>query len=634
MRKTTVAAALIIAAILAASAVVAEAFLAPADTPGAGESTPPPSGTGEQSSGGAGATDVTALDGREAAEILETIGFYTASDAEATDAGLTAALTRQDLAVLTARALGFTAAAPDPAYPDPFEDTAEFTSGAVGFLLARGVVENGSGRFSPSEPVTRRELLTTAVRALGVDPGGRDITEAADPRLTAGYDSSNLEGIADGGDAARVLLRLLCMTPAGDTKTVLARLCEAGELSRDAAAAAGLGEYLAGLDEGCVTARYALEKYGSAVLDVQSLDLMLRELGRGSGTVIAQGVAVVPLELLPGASYLKLRDSHGSDVEFDGVLGVDDSAGLAYVACGAADPLLGAAFTGDTAGEDGASTVYTVSVSAVPGSRGAVCARRALPVMGARGEFVGVTADTGVVAPAIPTGEAEDLFDLNRRLWPDKAAPFRGRGIDPEKPMTAITYDDGPSAYVTPQILDLLEREGAVATFFEVGVNLKDYTGSLQRMEDLGCEVANHTYAHKDLNTLGAESIKEQVENVNTIISGVLGHGAGLVRPPYGNANSNVRVNVSYPLICWNVDTMDWDSKDPQKIFRKVTQESSLDGDIILMHSIYTTTLEGSELILPWLREQGYQTVTVSELAYFRGVELKPGSIYYCFPKD
>ena len=112
MRKTTVAAALIIAAILAASAVVAEAFLAPADTPGAGESTPPPSGTGEQSSGGAGATDVTALDGREAAEILETIGFYTASDAEATDAGLTAALTRQDLAVLTARALGFTAAAP------------------------------------------------------------------------------------------------------------------------------------------------------------------------------------------------------------------------------------------------------------------------------------------------------------------------------------------------------------------------------------------------------------------------------------------------------------------------------------------------------------------------------------------
>ena len=111
----------------------------------------------------------------------------------------------------------------------------------------------------------------------------------------------------------------------------------------------------------------------------------------------------------------------------------------------------------------------------------------------------------------------------------------------------------------------------------------------------------------------------------------LLGHDVSLVRPPYGNANALVQANVPYPLIHWNIDTLDWKSRNKEAILKEVRAIENYDGKIILMHSIYLTTADAVEVIVPELINKGYQLVTISEMAYYKGVDLKPGQKYYSF---
>ena len=86
------------------------------------------------------------------------------------------------------------------------------------------------------------------------------------------------------------------------------------------------------------------------------------------------------------------------------------------------------------------------------------------------------------------------------------------------------------------------------------------------------------------------------------------------------------------PVIMWSVDTLDWKKRDGRKVFEYVSGMKDLDGKIILMHSIYDSTADATELLVPWLRENGYQMVTVSELIrYKQGAEPQAGSVYRLF---
>lgn len=205
------------------------------------------------------------------------------------------------------------------------------------------------------------------------------------------------------------------------------------------------------------------------------------------------------------------------------------------------------------------------------------------------------------------------------------------RGIDPTKPMVAITYDDGPNPISTPRILDTLEKYGAVATFFDLGQLVNSYPNIVKREEEIGCEVGSHTYSHRNLNSLSEDAIRSEITKSETAIENALGHKPTLVRPPYGNANSFVKQIVEYPLINWNVDSLDWKSRNKNKILEQIRKTKNFDGKIILLHSIYGTTADATEVLVPELIDQGYQLVTVSELAYYKGKQLETGKVYTNF---
>ncbi|MBR5515229.1 MAG: S-layer homology domain-containing protein [Clostridia bacterium] len=207
-----------------------------------------------------------------------------------------------------------------------------------------------------------------------------------------------------------------------------------------------------------------------------------------------------------------------------------------------------------------------------------------------------------------------------------------GRKVDPSKPMVALTYDDGPHRTYTPQILDVFESYDSAATFFELGNRAENCADILQREVEIGCEVANHSYSHPNLATLSAGAVNNQISTTANIIYNGCGVYPTLVRPPYGSYNTTVRNNVNAPIITWSVDTLDWKYRDASYV-TSVIKSQVTDGSVVLMHSLYASTARATEIIVPWLISQGYQLVTVSELAEARGITLQNGGAYNSFYK-
>lgn len=205
------------------------------------------------------------------------------------------------------------------------------------------------------------------------------------------------------------------------------------------------------------------------------------------------------------------------------------------------------------------------------------------------------------------------------------------RKIDPNKPMVALTFDDGPNPMSTSRILDTLEKHKVVATFFDLGINMKNYPNITKREKAIGCEVGSHTYAHKNLNNLSEKEIQDDINSAAAVYENTLGEKLKLVRPPYGNANSKVKATLDYPLINWDVDTLDWKSRNVDSILKEIRSYKSLDGRVILMHSIYGSTADAVEKLVPELINKGYQLVTVSEMVKYKGYKLQTGNIYYNF---
>ena len=204
--------------------------------------------------------------------------------------------------------------------------------------------------------------------------------------------------------------------------------------------------------------------------------------------------------------------------------------------------------------------------------------------------------------------------------------------VDPSRPMIALTFDDGPRTAVTSRILDSLQANGGRATFFMLGSNVNANAEVIRRMVSQGCEVANHTHDHKYISKLDANGIISQVGSTNQKIAAVCGVTPGIMRPPGGyidGASLSVLGSMGMPAIMWSIDTRDWEHRNPQKTIDIVLSQVR-DGDIILMHDIYGTTADAAQVLIPALTAQGYQLVTVSELAACRG-GAAPGHKYSQF---
>ena len=201
-------------------------------------------------------------------------------------------------------------------------------------------------------------------------------------------------------------------------------------------------------------------------------------------------------------------------------------------------------------------------------------------------------------------------------------------GLDPTKPMVALTFDDGPGKE-TDRLLEALKKYNARATFFMLGNNAKNYGDTIKKMKALNCELGNHSTSHPQLTKLSADGIKKEIQTTSDYIKKAAGIGPTVMRPPYGAVNDTVKKNVGLPMIFWSVDTLDWKTKNVESTVNSIL--NAKDGDIILLHDIHKTSVDAAIEALPKLIEKGFQIVTVSELAEAKGQKLELGVKYFSF---
>lgn len=192
----------------------------------------------------------------------------------------------------------------------------------------------------------------------------------------------------------------------------------------------------------------------------------------------------------------------------------------------------------------------------------------------------------------------------------------------------ALTFDDGPSRANDGRIVETLQKYGAHATFFVLGDRARVDGDILQMYLAAGCEIGSHSWNHPQLSKMKWDEIERQLSKTNKTVSKLTGgYQIQLLRPPYGSISNTMRKKLDMSMILWSLDTLDWKTRNTKKIFREVRKEVK-DGDIILMHDIYSTTADAVEKVVPWLQNKGYDILTVSELMERKGKNIEGGSAY------
>ena len=220
----------------------------------------------------------------------------------------------------------------------------------------------------------------------------------------------------------------------------------------------------------------------------------------------------------------------------------------------------------------------------------------------------------GIISIKLPLNKLKLKIELEKQeeIVINQNINIPNKVIDPNKKVIALTFDDGPSKY-TNEIIEILKENDANATFFVLGNKVEIYAETIKKSLSYGNEIGNHSYNHKWLAKLSQKEVTEQINKTQEIIKTYTGYTPKLIRPTYGNVNNNIRNASDLDIVLWTVDTMDWKYKNVNTIIKRATSKVK-DGDIILMHDIHKRTMLALKKIIPILKEQGYEFVTVSEL--------------------
>lgn len=197
------------------------------------------------------------------------------------------------------------------------------------------------------------------------------------------------------------------------------------------------------------------------------------------------------------------------------------------------------------------------------------------------------------------------------------------------KKLIALTFDDGPSNN-TSKLLDELKKRNIKVTFFVLGNKIKEYEDELIKAYQDGHQIGSHTYNHKNLFYLNDNRIKYEIEQANNEIYRVTGYKPTALRVPYGNINDNIKSLANMNNILWNIDTLDWKYKNTNKVYKRIINNVK-DGDIVLLHDTFKTTVSGVLKAIDKLKEEGYEFVTIDEMAYLKEINLDTKKSYFYF---
>ena len=179
----------------------------------------------------------------------------------------------------------------------------------------------------------------------------------------------------------------------------------------------------------------------------------------------------------------------------------------------------------------------------------------------------------------------------------------------------ALTFDDGPHPKYTGQLLDGLKERNVVVTFFVTGENAQNYPDLIRREQEEGHLIGNHTYSHIQLTSRNKETFREELVKTNEILEEITGEKVSFVRPPYGSWDKSFEKELNMIPVLWNIDPLDWCSHNADCIAAKVLEKAG-DGDIILMHDYYDTSVTAALEVVDALKKRGFQFVTVEEILF------------------
>lgn len=197
----------------------------------------------------------------------------------------------------------------------------------------------------------------------------------------------------------------------------------------------------------------------------------------------------------------------------------------------------------------------------------------------------------------------------------EKKQEKEGKNMQEEKKKVALTFDDGPHPVYTPEMLDLLKEKNVKATFFLLGEQVEQYPDIVKRMNDEGHLIGNHSYKHEQLSKLSSVQACSQVNRTNELIYAITGKYPEYLRPPFGDWKDRLDCEVNMVEVLWDVDTLDWSSQNKDKVVSKVMKNVE-EGDIILMHDSYESTVKATAEIIDRLQKDEYEFVTVDELIF------------------
>ncbi|MBE5972452.1 MAG: polysaccharide deacetylase [Lachnoclostridium sp.] len=189
--------------------------------------------------------------------------------------------------------------------------------------------------------------------------------------------------------------------------------------------------------------------------------------------------------------------------------------------------------------------------------------------------------------------------------------------------MVALTFDDGPNKRYTGRLLDGLRERGVKATFFLMGECLEGNEELVLKMAEDGHLIGVHCMQHTQLTKIAVKDAVQDLRETKEDLEQILEEGEGgqqmieYIRPPFGSWNGAldeaVRTELSMEPVFWDVDSLDWEIQNTEKVVRKVIGQVE-DGDIILMHDEFQTSVEAAFRIIDNLMAKGYTFVTVNEL--------------------
>lgn len=191
----------------------------------------------------------------------------------------------------------------------------------------------------------------------------------------------------------------------------------------------------------------------------------------------------------------------------------------------------------------------------------------------------------------------------------------------------AMTFDDGPGRR-TDDLLDFLKENDLRVTFFLVGSRLNSYASDVKREAAEGHELGYHSYSHSIHTGLTNDQIKAEFEKSDKLLYELTGQHFTVWRSPGGGYNDRVLSCVPLPHIMWFEDTQDWKTLNTYSVYRAIMNTAS-DGDIILLHDIHGTTIDGAIQAMRELNAGDYEFVTVTELLSRKGTPPENGKTYF-----